>query len=115
MKFRDGSTVNIKGKGTVSFQCKNGENWLLREVYYITSLCNNIISLGQISEDGSKVILEGDQLRVYDGNDRLLMKVQRSGNRLYKISLEENKYECLLSKAEEETWLWNTRLSHVNF
>lgn len=49
VKFGDGSTVSIKGKGSVAFQCKNGEERVLQEVYFIPSLCNNIISLGQLS------------------------------------------------------------------
>lgn len=43
VKFGDGSTVEIKGKGSVSLSCKNGEERLLREVYFIPSLRSNII------------------------------------------------------------------------
>lgn len=35
VRFGDGSTVNIKGKGTVALKCKNGEEKLLRNVYFI--------------------------------------------------------------------------------
>lgn len=59
VKFGDGSTVGIKGKGTVIFCCKNGEERAIHEVYYIPTLRNNIISLGQLSETSSKVILKG--------------------------------------------------------
>ncbi|KAL8101414.1 hypothetical protein AgCh_033340 [Apium graveolens] len=43
------------------------------------------------------------------------MKVKKTENRLYKISLEESKLSCLLTKLEENTWLWHARLGHVNF
>lgn len=56
VKFGDGSAVEIKGKGLINFKCKNGEEIVLRDVYYIPTLCSNIISLGQLSENG-KVIL----------------------------------------------------------
>lgn len=46
VKFGDGSTVSIKGRGVISFRCKNDEEKLLKDVYYIPTLCNNIISLG---------------------------------------------------------------------
>ncbi|KAL8089889.1 hypothetical protein AgCh_039374 [Apium graveolens] len=113
VKFGDGSTVDIKGKGTVVFKCKNGEEKLLRDVYFIPMLRNDIVSLGQT--DGNKVILEGEYLWVYDEIGRLLMRVRRSPNRLYKISLEESAPMCLLTKAEETTWLWHTTMGHVNF
>lgn len=44
------------------FNCKNGEERLLKGVYYIPNLCNNIITLGQLSEEGNKVVLNGNFL-----------------------------------------------------
>ncbi|XP_074363891.1 uncharacterized protein LOC141705649 [Apium graveolens] len=66
VKFGDGSLVEIKGKGSVMFKCKNGDERIFHEVYYIPSLCSNIISLGQLSECGNKVIMNGVFLWVYD-------------------------------------------------
>ncbi|XP_074364108.1 uncharacterized protein LOC141704843 [Apium graveolens] len=50
---------------------------------------------------------------VYDG--KLLIKVQRGTNRLYKLCVKGVRGDCLLSKVEDETRLWNLRLGHVNF
>ena len=115
VKFGDGSVVLIKGKGSIVIKCKNGEERTLNEVYYIPSLCNNIISLGQMSEEGNKVILSGDFLWVRDIKGNLIMKVRRSENRLYKIILEHDDARSLLSKIEEDSWLWHSRCGHVNF
>lgn len=62
VRVGDGSLVPIKGKGFIAFKCNTGEERLLKEVYYIPSLCNNIISLGQLSEEGDKITLNGDLL-----------------------------------------------------
>lgn len=115
VKFGDGSTVKIEGKGSIIFRCKNGEERMLREVFYIPSLCSNIVSLGQLSEEGNKVILNGNYLWVYEEQVKLLMKVQRSRNRLYKLIAETVKSECLLTKSNETSNLWNIRLGHVNY
>lgn len=64
VRFGDGSTVKIEGKGTIGFKGKDGGVHMLKEVYFIPTLCNNIISLGQLSEDGNKVVLNGDHLWV---------------------------------------------------
>lgn len=95
--------------------CKNGEERCLLDVYYIPNLCNNIISLGQMSETGSRVVLKGENLWVYDEKERLLMKIKRSPNRLYKIDIETKRVMSLLSKADEMSKLWHVRLGHVNF
>lgn len=62
VKFSDGSTVKIERKGTITFKCKNDEERLLREVYFIATLHNNIVSLGQLSEVGNKMVLHSDYL-----------------------------------------------------
>lgn len=111
----DGSTVEIRGKGTVSFKYKNEEEKLLTEVYYIPNLCNNIISFGQLSEESNRVGLHGVYLWVYDENDKLIMKVKRFGNQLYKIIIENASDTCMLENVNEETWIWHSRLGHVNF
>lgn len=66
-------------------------------------------------EKGNKVTLNGDMLWVYDKEEKLLMKVKRSVNRLYKILLNTAEPMCMLSKYDEESWLWHARLWHVNF
>jgi hypothetical protein len=39
VRFEDGSTIEIKGKGTIPFQCKSGDQWALTEVFFIPKLC----------------------------------------------------------------------------
>lgn len=101
VKFGDGSIVQIMGKGSVAVRCKAGGEQILREVYYIPSLRSNIISLGQLAEDGYKITLNGDFLWVRDGQGVLLMKVKRSTNRLYKIIFETGELKCLLSEKKK--------------
>lgn len=115
VQFGDGSTVDIRGKGSVLFNCKNGEERMFHEVYFIPNLCNNILSLGKLSEEGNRVVMKGDLLWVYDKEKRLLMKVKRSCNRLYKIIVNTVESKNLLVKEDEATWLWHSRLGHVNF
>ena len=66
VKLCDGSIVPIQGKESILFQCKNGDKHLLTSVYYIPSLKSNIISLGQMIEEGSKVEIVDPFLKVYD-------------------------------------------------
>ncbi|XP_074322797.1 uncharacterized protein LOC141659768 [Apium graveolens] len=118
VKFGDGSTVNIKGKGSITFKCKNKEERIFDNMFYIPCHYNNIISLAQMSEEGNKVIMLRELLWVYEKDGRALMKVKKSVNRLYKIMLEESPGACLHTqntKMEEDSWLWQCRLGHVNF
>ncbi|KAJ9554040.1 hypothetical protein OSB04_018085 [Centaurea solstitialis] len=115
VKFGDGSLVSIKGKGSILFIGKNGEQKLLKDVYYIPSLRSNVISLGQTTIYGCDICLRGDFLTMRDRHGRLLMKVPRSANRLYKARLKVGKPYCLQANIDEESWLWHARLGHIGF
>jgi hypothetical protein len=116
IRFADGSSVEIEGKGSILFQGRTCDQWVLRDVYYIPKLKSNLISLGQLTEIGHQVVMDDDVLEVSEKNPRsLIMKVQRIGNILYKIELVSVEPTCLLSHASENAWLWHGRLGHVNF
>jgi hypothetical protein len=46
---------------------------------------------------------------------RMIMRVQRIVNRLYKIELVPVEPMCLLTSVQDEAWVWHGRLSHVSF
>jgi hypothetical protein len=70
--FGDGSVVNIYGKGIVIFFGRRGEHRVLTGVYWIPRLRNSIISVMQMDEVGSRVLIEGDVLKIWDRQRRLL-------------------------------------------
>ncbi|XP_076901931.1 uncharacterized protein LOC143556522 [Bidens hawaiensis] len=115
VSFGDGSKVQIEGKGKILFECKNGDQLLIPDVYFIPALRSNILSLGQLTEKGYEVGMKNKFLRVYNEFGKLLMKVERSKNRLYKIGLNTTRPICLKAKIDDESWLWHARIGHVNF
>ena len=46
---------------------------------------------------------------------RMIMRVQRTWNILYKIELKIVEPVCLLANVNDESWLWHGRLGHINF
>nr|KAJ0226044.1 hypothetical protein LSAT_V11C100003880 [Lactuca sativa] len=83
--------VPIKGKGTLLIDCKNGDQFVIPDVYCILALHSNIISLGQMIEEGYDIGMKKEFLRMNDEAGCIVMKVQRSRNRLYKIRLTPRK------------------------
>jgi hypothetical protein len=114
--FGDDSIVEIQGRGTILFQGKFGDQWFLSDVYYIPKLRSNLISLGQLTEIDLRVELDDDMLEVSEKNpSRLIMQVQRSLNRMYKIELNPVDPSYLMANIGDEAWLWHGRLGHINF
>ncbi|GJV69782.1 zinc finger, CCHC-type containing protein [Tanacetum coccineum] len=59
--------------------------------------------------------MDGNKLTLYDKSKRLLMKVERSKNRLYSIRLQIEAPICLLANVDNQAWLWHARLGRLNF
>ena len=64
VRFGDGSRVAIRGHGTIIFRCQNSEHRALTNVYYIPQLRSSIISIGQLDERGSEVLIKDGILRI---------------------------------------------------
>ncbi|XP_076909908.1 uncharacterized protein LOC143567346 [Bidens hawaiensis] len=101
--------------GSILVVGKKGKQQLLTDIYYIPSLQSNIISLGKATEIGCDIRMKDDYLLMYDDQGKLLMRVTRSKNRLYKIKLKTGKPVCLQARIDNENWLWHARLGHLNF
>jgi transposase InsO family protein len=115
VRFGDGSVVAIEGRGTILFKCKNGAHQVLAGVYYIPRLKARIISLGQLDEDGYKVLIEMGVLMIWDQARRLLIKVERSPSRLYILDTDIDKPVCLAARCSEVAWKWHARFGHLGF
>nr|GEV28658.1 ribonuclease H-like domain, reverse transcriptase, RNA-dependent DNA polymerase [Tanacetum cinerariifolium] len=70
--------------------------------------------------DGSYIeikgkVMEDDELRLYDMDNKIFMKVTRQRNCLYKANLRLGTHVCLLANLKDDTWLWHVRLGRLNF
>ena len=115
VKFGDGSRVAIQGHITIIFRCQNREHRALTDVYYILQLHSSIISIGQLDDRSSEVLIKDGVLRIRDQEQRLLAKVKRSLNRLYLLDLKVEQPVCLAARHTEEPWLWHVRFKHLSF
>lgn len=79
VRFGDGSAVEIQGKGSILFQGGTGDQWLLNDVYFIPKLKANLISLGQLTEIGHRVVMDEDEITVTEKfPPRLIMCAENS-------------------------------------
>ena len=113
--FGDGSVVKIEGRWTVLFSCKNGENRQLNDVYFIPPLDTNLISVGQLDEEGHDVHIRHGVMRIRDKQRRLLARVRHSPTRVYTIRLDIARPICLATRRTNEAWCWHQRFGHISF
>jgi hypothetical protein len=100
--FGDDSVVQIEGRETVMFVCKNGESRSFDGVYFIPRLTTNIVSVSQLDDIGYKINIDTDMMKIWELGGVLLAKV---------------KWEACLTvrgRGDEVVWRWHERFEHVN-
>ena len=76
---------------------------ILNDMYYITGIKRNIVSLGQATEVGCEVRMKDNILMLFDRSGHLLIKTTRSRNRLYKVTLQTYTIQCLQIASSTES------------
>ncbi|GKA78449.1 uncharacterized mitochondrial protein-like protein [Tanacetum coccineum] len=110
VRFGDGSCVSIKGKGSILFQGKNGEQKLLKDVYYILALRSNVISLGQTTISGYDISIRDKEenphsslVTVHETNPKSKEDHSRSDGTLIPIARLET-IRLLIALASGKGW-----------
>nr|GEV98316.1 retrovirus-related Pol polyprotein from transposon TNT 1-94 [Tanacetum cinerariifolium] len=112
VRFGHDHFVAIMGYGDLQLG-----NILISRVYYVEGLGHNLFLFGQCDSD-LEVAFKKHMcfVRNLDGVDLIF---RYCGSKFYSISLNDMMKSspiCLLSKASKnKSWLWNRRLSHLNF
>jgi hypothetical protein len=88
VRFGDNSVVDVVGCGTVVIAVRGDEHRALTDVYLIPKLKTSIVSLGQLDENGCPSVIRNGFMSLWDRSNRLLAKVPRSPNQLYKVNLQ---------------------------
>ncbi|XP_066361255.1 uncharacterized protein [Miscanthus floridulus] len=106
--------ANEKGEG----MAVKGPSKALKAVHLNeprAQLRSSIISIGQLDERGSEVLIKDGVLWIRDQEQHLLAKVKRSQNWLYLLDLKVEQLVCLAARHTEEPWLWHVQFSHLSF
>ncbi|GJV40002.1 hypothetical protein Tco_1418442 [Tanacetum coccineum] len=111
--FRDNSSGDTEGYG--SMNC-NGINFT--KVAYVNGLKHNLISINLLCDANFKVLFIKTQETIFNQNNKVVLIAPRRRD-VYVIdmsSYNEESNACFFSKASNSVnWLWNKRLSPLNF
>jgi hypothetical protein len=102
-------------RGTVVFAVDGGDDHAFTEVFFIPALKSSVVSLGQLDESWFDIHIRRGVLTISDHQQRVLFKVNRSPNRLYKLMFEPVHSVCLAAGHVSEAWRWHARLGHLHF
>ncbi|WVZ16376.1 hypothetical protein V8G54_009358 [Vigna mungo] len=101
-------SCEIAGKGVVKIKL-NGSVWELKNVRHIPDLTKNLISVGQLANDGYTTVFHGDNWKISKGA-MTIARGKKSGT-LYKT---EGACHLIAVAMNENPNLWHRRLGHMS-
>ncbi|GMP36892.1 hypothetical protein CsSME_00008847 [Camellia sinensis var. sinensis] len=96
VSFGDSSKTPVKRRGNILIKLKNGDHDYIFNVYYVPTMKNNILSIGQLLEKGYDISMKDCHLTVKDNHGNLIAR-------------------CLSAIIKDKDWLWHLRFGHLNF
>ena len=106
----DGVALDVMGMEDVWILLPNGSVWLLEKVQHIPDLRRNLISVGQLDDEGYVILFVGGIWKVTKGV-RVLACGKKTGI-LYMTSSPKD--TIAVTEASSDTSLWHCRLGHMS-
>ncbi|XP_012570216.1 uncharacterized protein [Cicer arietinum] len=115
IKFVDNNTVTTEGVGNILIQRKDDKKSFICDVFYVPNMKNKLLSLEQLLDKGYSMSMENGQKKMFDIENRLILKTPLSNNRTFKIKIQINENQCLVAEIRREDWSWHQKFGHMNF
>ena len=110
MYLADGSALDVVGLEDIRISLPNGFVWLLEKVRHIPDLRRNLISIGQLDDEGHAILFVGGTWKVTKGA-RVLARGNKTGT-LYMTSCSRD--TIAIAGASTDISLWHHRLGHMS-
>jgi len=113
VRLGNGAIVESQGKGTIMVETKKGRKFI-KDVLLVPNLKENLLSIGQMMENGYSLHFEKDTCKIYDSRKIEIGQVKmEKRNRSFPISFKPG--TNISMKAEVDySWLWHRRFGHFN-
>jgi hypothetical protein len=118
VKTGDDTTHPIIQIGKVPLSMQDGQTNYLKDVLHVLTITKNLVSVGQMVEQGLQVTLNPNGCFVEDVNNqgKLIAKGERNG-RMFTLDVNMPKVNSMLfthGKGAENIGIWHKRIGHVN-
>jgi transposase InsO family protein len=109
------SKVAVEGTGDVKLVFNNQKSHIdatVKDVEYVPDLCTNLLSVGQITKHGNRVLFEDKSCKIMDRHYRTFATANLV-NGLYELNHEQPKSSSKALAVAESFELWHRRLGHI--
>lgn len=105
----NGDYIPTKGKGTVEIKSSSGTR-LIKDVFFVPNISHSLLSVGQMLENGFKLLFEINHCQIKDEASKNLFKVMMKGKSFALDPLEHEQKAYSATKINAE--VWHKRVGH---
>ena len=106
----NGEALDVMGLGDIRIILPNGSVWLLQKVRQILDLRRNLISVGQLNDEGHAILFVASTWKVTKG--AMVLACEKKTSTLYMTSSLRD--TIAVAEASTDTSLWHHRLGHMS-
>ena len=118
VKLGNNSKMSVTGKGSVKL-IFNGKNHIVNEVYFVPELNNNLLSVGQLQENGLAILFKGGTCKIYHPERGLIAESKISINRMFILLTEtqivSSDQRCFHTNSQDLYHLWHRCYGHLSY
>lgn len=115
IKFGDNSKVSVLVKGQVKFETKENSIQIISNVFYVSNLKTNLLSVGQLQEKGYEISIKNGVCQIQDEKLGLIAQINITANQMFPLYLNSISHSCFSVKLKDTAWLWHSCYGHLNF
>lgn len=110
----DNKLLQVHGKGIIGIKTNQGSIKLLNDVQYVPNLSCNLLSVGQLLENGYYVLFDDFCCSIHDKKSgNLLVTIPMAQNKIFPLNVNDVK-NCSLVAKSDDAKLWHLRYRHLN-
>ncbi|GKV51061.1 hypothetical protein SLEP1_g57737 [Rubroshorea leprosula] len=116
VRLGDNKQVQIEGKGTIAIRTKSSIEKLIHDVYYIPNLAHNLLSVGQLVENGYLVEFHDGLCEIKCSKSNMsLAKIPMAKNKIFPLEISCLNDLALVANVKDDSKLWHMRYEHLHF
>ncbi|GAB2278278.1 hypothetical protein Dimus_039278 [Dionaea muscipula] len=115
VRFADNSSIPVRGKGQIVIMQRNGDHKTISDVFFVPSMKNNLLSVGQLIEKGYTLRQVGQKLAIADKRGTLILMAPLTKSRMFQVDIARGIHKCLTAAVQDDSWKWHLRYGHLNF
>lgn len=116
VKLANGTSIKVGGQGTVAVNISDGNIHYIHDVQYVPSLAHNLLSVGQLMENGYSVLFDDNICTICDkkGIKSVCSSMTKNKMFLFNVSKINESGVLVAQRGSDVADLWHLRYGHLN-